>query len=434
MVGRVPQKGYQRLGRAIVELQGSPRVESIFERTDPHDAPLSVCYFGTYETDYPGNRVLIEGLRQNGVQVYECHVPLWEKTRNKTAAYFRPASVLILGLRYLVCCALLLFKLRQVPSFDVIIVGFNGHLDVICAKLVAVLRARPLVANPMLSMYDTLVVDKAFVKQGGLYARLILALERLLFKLPDAIFLDAEEHFSFFNRRLGCPWSKFKQLFFGADDRVFFPRPSNNKDASVFTVLFYGKFQPLQGVPIIVRAAKLLEPYKHIRLRIIGSGPDSQQVNELASQLHLMNVEFIEWVDFEDLQSHIADADVCLGIFGTTEKVHRCIANKVVQALAMAKPVITGNCAATREFLTDGEHALLCDLGSPEALAQAILRLENDPALRARLARNGYELFVQQCSTKAVGRRAKLHLLSVCRDYQMRRERGRDSAIQAFHR
>lgn len=48
---------------------------------------------------------------------------------------------------------------------------------------------------------------------------------------------------------------------------------------------------------------------------------------------------------------------------------------------------------AAREWLIDGVHALLVPRGSPAALANAILRLRDDPGERARLARNGQRLY-----------------------------------------
>ena len=46
---------------------------------------MRVCYFGTYslEEGYPRNRVIIEGLRKNGVNVIECHEEMWKGTSEK---------------------------------------------------------------------------------------------------------------------------------------------------------------------------------------------------------------------------------------------------------------------------------------------------------------------------------------------------------------
>jgi glycosyltransferase involved in cell wall biosynthesis len=96
----------------------------------------------------------------------------------------------------------------------------------------------------------------------------------------------------------------------------------------------------------------------------------------------------------------IAKADVCLGIFGRTEKASRVIPYKVYEALAMKKPVITGDSPAAREILHDQVHVLLSPMGEPEALAQRILRLREDPELRRRIAEEGHRLFHAKCSSQ----------------------------------
>ena len=42
-----------------------------------------VCYFGTYRSNYPRNRILIDGLRKNGMDVIECHAQLWHGLQDR---------------------------------------------------------------------------------------------------------------------------------------------------------------------------------------------------------------------------------------------------------------------------------------------------------------------------------------------------------------
>ena len=59
----------------------------------------SVCYFGTYESDYDRNRILQEALRLQGIRVLTCHEPVLEARRHKTGTLGSPAGVLGLGLQ-----------------------------------------------------------------------------------------------------------------------------------------------------------------------------------------------------------------------------------------------------------------------------------------------------------------------------------------------
>src|SRR5215212_11887806 len=59
----------------------------------PEDRPLRLLWLGTYERDYPRTRVLVAGLRELGVEVLECHRPLWELTRHKATTFLSPAGL-----------------------------------------------------------------------------------------------------------------------------------------------------------------------------------------------------------------------------------------------------------------------------------------------------------------------------------------------------
>src|SRR2546427_275449 len=59
---------------------------------------VRICYWGTYDRDYPRNRILQEGLRASGAEVRECHAPLWRDSTDKLTrargSWLRPDRVL----------------------------------------------------------------------------------------------------------------------------------------------------------------------------------------------------------------------------------------------------------------------------------------------------------------------------------------------------
>jgi len=96
-------------------------------------------------------------------------------------------------------------------------------------------------------------------------------------------------------------------------------------------------------------------------------------------------------------------ADVCLGMFGATEKALRCSAFKVVEAIAVARPFITGDTPAMREIFYDRENCLYCKMMNAEDLAAKILELKNNSALRDKIAKNGYQTYLKYFTPKAIG-------------------------------
>lgn len=171
-----------------------------------------------------------------------------------------------------------------------------------------------------------------------------------------------------------------------------------------FLILFWGNFIPLQGIQYIVLAAKKIEKYPDIKFQIIGGGQTEDKIHRFYSSLNIKNVEFLGKRDSRELPSMIKKADICLGIFGDTDKAARVIPNKIYEAIAMAKPVITADTSAIRELFTDKENILLCRRADSEDLAEKISELKNDSFLRGKIAKGGYELFQKHALPAIIGR------------------------------
>ena len=79
-------------------------------------------------------------------------------------------------------------------------------------------------------------------------------------------------------------------------------------------------------------------------------------------------------------------------MFGGSEKAARVVPNKVFDALACGRPVVTADSDGAREWLRDGETALLTPAGDAAALAAALRRLL-DERERARLGVGALDLY-----------------------------------------
>ena len=113
---------------------------------------MRVCYFGTYEKDYPRNRVIIKSLRKKGIDVVECHYPIWERQSDKTGSYLSAFSLLVLLIRLLFGYMFLIAKFLRVGNFDYLMVGYIGQADVYLARMLLLFRRKPLVFNPLISI------------------------------------------------------------------------------------------------------------------------------------------------------------------------------------------------------------------------------------------------------------------------------------------
>lgn len=377
---------------------------------------MKICYFGTYDDHYPRNRILISGLTRSGLEVTQCHAGLWKDTAAKMAAASSRWGSLSLIWRLVKIYPKLIRDFLHTEKVDFLFVGYTGQFDMFFAKIAAKLKGVPVVFDAFLSLYDSLVFDRKVVKEGSLKARFLYWADKLSCQLADLVLLDTEAHIDYFVDTFKVPKAKFRRILIGADDTIFYPRNPPGKPIkkdNSFLVIHYGKYIPLHGLPYVVKAAKELESDPEIQFRFIGAGDEYERVVSLTKELKVANIDFIQFLPQEELVNHIAEADVCLGIFGDTDKAARVIPNKVYECMAMARPVITADSPASREFLSDGENCLFCRLADPSSIAEAILRLKKDLSLRQRIAEAGYQLFRDYAAPAPLGREVE----NILKDY-----------------
>ncbi len=351
---------------------------------------MKICYFGAYDRAYARNFVLRRGLELNHVQVIECHIPV--KTK--------------LWKRY----PCLLQQFMRIPHvFDAILVAETNQYVMPLAKMLSVLTGKPLIFDIFFSLYDAYVKDRKSVTETSVKAKIFRALDLISGRLADHVLADTRQHLEYYHTEFQIPRECMSVIYVGYDDTIFFPTtfPDSFRNDSGFLVTFIGTFIPLHGIEYILHAAKQLEHDQVIRFEFVGKGQTYQEMRTLADGLNLGNCVFHGATDLENLPRYIAKSDLCLGIFGNTEKTTRVIPNKVFHALAMKKPIITGDTPAIREVFRDHDHLLLCPVANATALANTILRVKQDESLRMKIAENGHQLVAANFLPLVLGQQLK---------------------------
>ena len=341
---------------------------------------LFVCYFGFYRPDYARNAVLISGLRANGVEVVECNVAESEKWRR---------------------CKLFWKYLKIGRKCDAMVVGFSGHTLMPLAWALTRLPRKKLVFDAFVSWYDSNILDRKKYPKRSFMALKYWIIDWAACRLADVVLLDADEHCKYFESEFSLKKEKLKTLLIGCPDDIMYPM-KRQKNTVDFLVHFHGTYIPIQGIPFIIEAAGLLRDFD-ISFNVIGKLSTYKESLDLANKLGLQKVNFINYMPYEQLAEHIAMADICLGMFGTPPKAMRCGAFKVTEALAMAKPVITGRTPAMEEFLIDKENVLFCKMGDSRDLADKILELRDNQILREKIAAGGYKTYLEKLTPKVLG-------------------------------
>ena len=358
----------------------------------------AVAYFGTYDPAYPRTAVLIAGLRERGVTVHEFRAPLPALTAAEMAtaggAARLAAGVASAHVR-------LLAQHQRRLDVDAVIVGYPGHFMVPFGRLLAALRRTRLVFDPLVSLWDTFGGDRGLVAGGGCKAAAVRALDKVAFTLPDLVLADTRAHAAYYQERFALPRRRLAVVPVGA-----LPAPQATGDSRApsdgepLTVFQYGKWSPLHGADTVLDAAELLstEPYRFV---LAGEGQLSGELRLAIARRGLSNIEWLGALTPAELRARTLAADVCLGVFGRSEKAARVIPNKVYDGLACGRPVVTADTLGARELLRDGETALLVPAGDGAALAVALRRLQAADE-RARLGAAALALYRRALTPVAV--------------------------------
>ena len=122
---------------------------------------MKVCYWGTFERQYPRNAVLISGLRQNGIEVVECHFALWKEGFRYNKLTLLSGFVIKLRFlsRALVAYSTLTYRYLFLGEHDAVVVGYWGHIDVFFLAPFAKLKRKPIIFDAFFSLYDTAISD-----------------------------------------------------------------------------------------------------------------------------------------------------------------------------------------------------------------------------------------------------------------------------------
>lgn len=154
-----------------------------------------------------------------------------------------------------------------------------------------------------------------------------------------------------------------------------------------FIVGYVGRLVAHKGVDNILNAARLLQRAGRddVWFVIVGDGPERERLEFLAGQLGVH--ENVVFTGFQVPPTGLTrNFDVAL--LTTTAATEHC-SNSILEYMACRKPVIATNVAGNPELVLDGETGLLVEPGDPEALAQAIVQMLENPARMRQMGEQG---------------------------------------------
>lgn len=174
----------------------------------------------------------------------------------------------------------------------------------------------------------------------------------------------------------------------GIDTRRFTPGPRDmalrarltDGNPNELLVLYVGRHSPEKRLDLI---RDPLASVPGARLAMVGGGPSHEQ---LKRHFRGTRTTFPGFLRGEELVDAYRAADVFL--FPSTTETFGLVA---LEAMACGVPVIAANTGGVLDIIRDGENGLLFNPERPAEIGALVRRLQQQPALRERLAEQGLQ-------------------------------------------
>ena len=154
-------------------------------------------------------------------------------------------------------------------------------------------------------------------------------------------------------------------------------------------ILFAGTWLTRKGNQDAIAAFAQSNPM--LEFATLGAGASPENIRGCFPEALRNRVIVIDAKSDREAAQAMADADVFLlpSVFEGTPLT-------LMEAMYSGLPIVTTDTCGMRDVITQNQNGLLVPTRAPEAIAQAISSLQNDPGLRQRLGQNAHQLATGQ--------------------------------------
>jgi len=239
------------------------------------------------------------------------------------------------------------------------------------------------------------LVDLGFLK-NRLLIWILEAMERRIYRTATYITVHSEGNRDYLISRRGAHPDKVIVIPNWVDTNLIRPSHRDNsfrKEYGLgerFVVSFAGTMGTSQDLGTIIQGANLLRGHEDIIFALVGDGVEKPASQQEARRLGLNNVKFIPMQPRERYPDVLAASDISL-VTLKKNVVTPVVPSKILSIMAAGRPLVASLPLSgdAPRLIAEARCGLCVPPEDPQALAQAILTLHHDPALREEMGRNG---------------------------------------------
>jgi glycosyltransferase involved in cell wall biosynthesis len=157
-----------------------------------------------------------------------------------------------------------------------------------------------------------------------------------------------------------------------------------------FVVSYVGTLGNAHGVETLLECAGLLESAAlDVRFLIVGAGAEREKLERLVRERKLNNVQLVEPQPRARVPKILAASQACVVLLKRSELFRTAIPTKMLEMMACGRPVVLSAEGESAALLARAGAGICVAPEDSRGLAEAILLMRSDAALRERCGRNG---------------------------------------------
>jgi glycosyltransferase involved in cell wall biosynthesis len=150
-------------------------------------------------------------------------------------------------------------------------------------------------------------------------------------------------------------------------------------------ILYFGRLSPEKGLTDLLHA---MQQVPGVCLQIAGEGPQRTELEGLARDLDLTNVEFVGRIGGSELDRLISSSRFTV----LPSHAYETLGKTILESYSWGRPVVASDLGSRRELVHEGETGVLFRAGDVAELASAISFLAERPQLAADMGAAGRAL------------------------------------------
>jgi glycosyltransferase involved in cell wall biosynthesis len=292
------------------------------------------------------------------------------------------------------------------PRPDVVIGSSPQLLVALSAWWIAFSRQLPFVFE-VRDLWPESLTAVGVGSEDSLLHHSLAAIARFLYERADRVVVVTPAFRDHLIQRWRVPPEKIEIVENGVETDMFSPSPPEASAAlrrelgadSKFLVCYVGTMGMAHGLDTLLDAAATLQREKpDVLFLLIGEGAEKQRIQSLAQSQSLTNVRILDQQPRDKIPAFISASDACLVLLKKTDIFKTVIPTKMLEFMSCARPVILGVDGQARQIIDEAGAGLVIEPENAVALAQAIKRLEQDPANGRALGQKGRKFILQRFS------------------------------------